>query len=83
MDSIPEYWPKESDLEDGVVKKQNIRENHRHQINMKCTKEEKMEEKDNQNASASDHKDDPAQGGRRWSKLFGASNTFGRAQSRR
>ncbi|XP_020563380.1 iporin isoform X2 [Oryzias latipes] len=83
LDSIPEYWPKESDLEDGVVKKQNIRENHRHQINMKCTKEEKMEEKDNQNASASDHKDDPAQGGRRWSKLFGASNTFGRAQSRR
>lgn len=83
MDPIPEYWPKESDLEGGVVKTQNIRENLWFQTNKECSKEEKIEEKEAQNASASDKKEDPVQGGRRWSKLFGAANTFGRAESRR
>ncbi|KAF6725868.1 Iporin [Oryzias melastigma] len=82
LDPIPEYWPKESDLEGGVVKTQNIRENLWFQTNKECSKEEKIEEKEAQNASASDKKEDPVQGGRRWSKLFGAANTFGRAESR-
>ncbi|RVE65695.1 hypothetical protein OJAV_G00119240 [Oryzias javanicus] len=82
LDPIPEFWPKESDLEDGVAKTQNIRENHWFQNNIECSKEEKIEEKESQNALSPDKKEDPGQGGRRWSKLFGAANTFGRAQSR-
>ncbi|CAJ1070790.1 LOW QUALITY PROTEIN: iporin [Xyrichtys novacula] len=83
---IPEWWPKESDLMDGVAEGEDCSQNNTDnwsQISMDSRQGEKRGEKDNEilNASTSVSAESPCQGGLRWAKLFGAADTPTRTES--
>lgn len=77
---IPEWWPKESDLIDGVDEAEDCSQNNADawsQISMDSRQEERKGEKDNDtpNSSTCVRDESPCQGWPRWAKLFGAADT--------
>ncbi|KAM9338421.1 AP-4 complex accessory subunit RUSC2 [Symphorus nematophorus] len=83
---IPEWWPKESDLMDGVVEGEDCSQNNADnwsQISMDSRQEEKRGEKDSEtpNASPCVQAESPCQGWLRWAKLFGAADTSTRTET--
>lgn len=83
---IPEWWPKEPDLIDGVVEGEDCSQNcvdTWSQISMDSRQEERRREKDNGNPNVSTcvQAESPCQGGLRWAKLFGAADTSTRAET--
>nr|XP_020485528.1 iporin-like [Labrus bergylta] len=83
---IPEWWPKEADLMEGVAEGEDCSQNNADnwsQISMDSRQEERRGEKDNEtpNASAAVHAESPCQGGLRWANLFGAADTSTRAET--
>ncbi|GAA6216985.1 iporin-like [Lates japonicus] len=83
---IPEWWPKEPDLIDGVVEGEDCSQNcvdTWSQISMDSRQEERRREKDNgtPNVSTCVQAESPCQGGLRWAKLFGAADTSTRAET--
>nr|XP_033501874.1 iporin [Epinephelus lanceolatus] len=76
---IPEWWPTEPDLMDGVVEGEDCSHNYGDtwsQISMDSRQEERKGEKDNETPTASTcvQAESPCQGGLRWAKLFGAAD---------
>uniref|UniRef100_UPI0037E86AAA AP-4 complex accessory subunit RUSC2 n=1 Tax=Semicossyphus pulcher TaxID=241346 RepID=UPI0037E86AAA len=83
---VPEWWPKESDLMDGVAEGEDCSQNNTDswsQISMDSRQEERRGERDNEtpDASAFVKAESPCQGGLRWAKLFGAADTYTRSES--
>ncbi|XP_069020082.1 AP-4 complex accessory subunit RUSC2 [Embiotoca jacksoni] len=83
---IPEWWPTEPDLVDGVVEGEDCGQNYAEtwfQISMDSGQEERKVEKDcgTPNTSTTVQAESPCQGGMRWAKLFGAANTSTRAET--
>ncbi|KAM8744323.1 AP-4 complex accessory subunit RUSC2 isoform 2-T3 [Acanthopagrus schlegelii] len=77
---IPEWWPKESDLMDGVDEAEDCSQNNADawsQISMDSRQEERKGEKDNDtpNSSTCARDESPCHGWPRWAKLFGAADT--------
>ncbi len=83
---IPEWWPKEPDLADGVVEGEDCSQNNVDtwsQISMDSRQDERRGEKDNEtpNASTCVQAESPCQSGLRWAKLFGAADTSTRTET--
>ncbi|XP_040013996.1 iporin [Xiphias gladius] len=83
---IPEWWPKESDLMDGVVEGEDCSQNYadtRSQISMDRRHKERRRDEDNGTPDVSTcfQAESPCQGGLRWAKLFGAADTSTRAET--
>ncbi|XP_022617812.1 iporin-like [Seriola dumerili] len=83
---IPEWWPKEPDLMDGVVEGEDCSQNYADtwsQISMDSRQEERRRDKDTgtPNVSICVQAESPGQGGLRWAKLFGAADTSTRAET--
>ncbi|XP_044031144.1 iporin [Siniperca chuatsi] len=84
---IPEWWPQEPDLMDGVVEGEDCSQNNIadtwSQISMDSRQEERRGEKDNEtpNASTCVQAESPCQGGLRWAKLFGAADASTRTET--
>ncbi|XP_040915088.1 iporin [Toxotes jaculatrix] len=77
LDPIPEWWPKQPDLMDGVVEGEDCSQNCADtwsQISMDSRREERRSE-GTPNVSPSVQAESPYQGGLRWAKLFGAAGT--------
>lgn len=82
---IPEWWPKEHNLMEGVVEGENCNQNYADtwsQISMESRQEVRRGEKDNgtPNVSPCVQAVSPCHGGLRWAKLFGATDTSTRAE---
>lgn len=82
---IPEWWPKEADLMDGVVEGEDCSHNYADtwsQISMDSRPEESKVEKDNgiPNVSPCVQVESPCQGGLRWAKLFGGADSSTRTE---
>ncbi|XP_037607906.1 iporin [Sebastes umbrosus] len=83
---IPEWWPKEPDLMDGMDEGEDCSHNYADtwsQISMDSRQEERTGEKDNGTPIASTcvQTESPCLGGLRWAKLFGAADTSTRTES--
>lgn len=83
---IPEWWPKESDLMDGVVEGEDCSQNYadtRSQISMDRRHKERRRDEDSGTPDVSTcfQAESPCQGGLRWAKLFGAADTSTRAET--
>ncbi|XP_054469127.1 AP-4 complex accessory subunit RUSC2 [Anoplopoma fimbria] len=83
---IPEWWPKEPYLMDGVVEGEDCRQNYADtwsQISMDSKQEGRRGEKyyETPIASTCVQAQSPCQGGLRWAKLFGAADTSSRTVS--
>ncbi|XP_031133917.1 iporin isoform X1 [Sander lucioperca] len=83
---IPEWWPKEPDLMDGVVEGEDCSQNYADnwsQISMDSRQEEKRGEKDNETPVTSTcvQAESPCQGALRWAKLFGAADMSTRTET--
>ncbi|KAI3362348.1 hypothetical protein L3Q82_012651, partial [Scortum barcoo] len=78
---IPEWWPKEPDLLDGVVEGEDCNADTWSQISMDSRQDEGKGEKHSEtpNASTCVQDESPCQGGLRWAKLFGAADASTRA----
>lgn len=80
---IPEWWPKESDLLDGVVEGEDCSQNYADnwsQISMDSRQGDRRGEKDNETPTCV-QAESPCQGVLRWAKLFGSADAFTRTES--
>lgn len=78
---IPEWWPKEADLIDGVVEGEDCSQKNADtwsQISMDSRHEERRGE--TPNASTCVQAESPCQGWLRWAKLFGAADASTRSE---
>ncbi|TKS84569.1 Iporin Interacting protein of [Collichthys lucidus] len=78
---IPEWWPKEADLIDGVVEGEDCSQKNADtwsQISMDSRHEERRGE--TPNASTCVQAESPCQGWLRWAKLFGAADASARSE---
>ncbi|XP_042365524.1 iporin [Plectropomus leopardus] len=83
---IPEWWPKEADLMDGVVEGEDCSKTYADtwsQISMDSRQEERREQKNSETPVASScvQAESPCQGGLRWAKLFGAADMSPRMET--
>ncbi|XP_071322697.1 AP-4 complex accessory subunit RUSC2 isoform X2 [Trachinotus anak] len=83
---IPELWPTEPDLMDGVAEGEDCSQNYAgtwSQVSMDSRHEERRTDKDNwtPNMSTCVQAESRCQGGLRWAKLFGAADTSTRAET--
>lgn len=79
---IPEWWPNESDLEDGVVEGEDCGQNNADnwsQISMDSRQEERRGE--SSSSSGTPNASSPCQGWLRWAKLFGAADTSSKVEA--
>lgn len=83
---VPERWPVENNLTDGVFEEKDCSQNNLDnwsQISMYSGQEESRGEKDNESPDASTRvqAESPCQGWLRWAKLFGAADTSTRTET--
>ncbi|XP_028319466.1 iporin [Gouania willdenowi] len=74
---IPEWWPKDTDVEDSVFERGDCSRNNGNnwfQISMGSSRADK-------DCSTTNMTESPCQHGLRWAKLFGAGNTLTRAET--
>lgn len=80
---IPEWWPQDPDLMDGVVEGEDCSQNYADTwspVSMDSRQEERKRDKDNGTPTCV-QVESPGQGGLRWAKLFGAADASTKAET--